>query len=93
MIPAALAACLDRHAEVCALTPYKKVDSRFTHLYTRWVISEEDHSSDHQSIYMRYSKTEINFNDHHSIPMPCQVASDIMATFLDNPFQIEVSIK
>ncbi|KAJ8723366.1 hypothetical protein PYW08_003278 [Mythimna loreyi] len=78
---------------VCNLTdvPIENLKKhRFTHIYTRWTISEEEHNSEQQSLETKRPTNEINFNDHHVVPLPAAVASDIMASFLDIPFQVEL---
>lgn len=70
----------------------KVVCYRFTHLYTKWSVSEEEHSSEQQSLLTKQPKTEVNFNDHHSVPLASAVASDVMARFMDVPFLVEVII-
>nr|XP_021197027.2 uncharacterized protein LOC110381143 isoform X1 [Helicoverpa armigera] len=63
---------------------------RFTHIYTRWTLSEEDHSSERQALNSKKLKTEINFNDHHAVPLSNVLASEIMSIFLDEPFRLEL---
>ena len=55
------------------------------------MISEEEWQSEQQRLQTKHPSTEVNFNDHHSVPLPSAIASDLMATFLDTPFQVEVS--
>ncbi|CAK1555360.1 unnamed protein product [Leptosia nina] len=62
-------------------------DFRITQLYTRWSIYNERHESERQQLK---SKSQINFNDHHTIILEDATASRITAHFLDNPFIIEV---
>ncbi|CAH0587005.1 unnamed protein product [Chrysodeixis includens] len=62
--------------------------NRITHLYTRWSLSDEEHCS--ERIPISPPKTEMDFNDHHSVPLPVIVTSNIMSGFLDDPFQIEL---
>uniref|UniRef100_A0A2A4JG64 Uncharacterized protein n=1 Tax=Heliothis virescens TaxID=7102 RepID=A0A2A4JG64_HELVI len=66
------------------------IKNRFTHLYTRWTLSEEDHCSEPQTLQSKKLKTEINFDDHHSLPLSNVLASEIMCIFLDEPFQVEL---
>ncbi|CAH1636522.1 unnamed protein product [Spodoptera littoralis] len=61
----------------------------FTHIYTRWMVADEDRSSDQISLENKTSKTQINFKDHHAVPLSNASASDVMAIFLEEPFCIE----
>ncbi|XP_064072379.1 uncharacterized protein LOC113400951 [Vanessa tameamea] len=67
------------------LPNFKK--ARITQIYTRWRLNGENHDSEKQNIK---SGNFINFNDHHTIPLQHTKASEITATFLDNPFEIQL---
>lgn len=64
----------------------------FTHIYTRWVVADEDRSSEQISLENITPEAKINFKDHHAVPLANATASDIMAIFLEEPFCIEVKI-
>ncbi|CAH0683170.1 unnamed protein product [Spodoptera exigua] len=66
------------------------VKNNFTHVYTRWTLSDEDWRSEQISLEKRVSNSEVNFNDHHALPLSSAAASDVMATFLEEPFCIEL---
>ncbi|KAJ8723367.1 hypothetical protein PYW08_003279 [Mythimna loreyi] len=63
---------------------------RFTHIYTRWTMSGEEHNSEQELLQTNQVTTDINFNDHHSVPLPNAMVSDLMASFYDEPFQLEL---
>ncbi|KAJ8716600.1 hypothetical protein PYW07_003227 [Mythimna separata] len=63
---------------------------RFTHIYTRWTISGEQHDSELEPLQRKQLITEINFNDHHAVPLPSAMVSYVMGTFHDGPFQLEL---
>ncbi|KAH9630162.1 hypothetical protein HF086_004868 [Spodoptera exigua] len=67
-------------------------DYSFTHVYTRWTLSDEDWRSEQISLEKRVSNSEVNFKDHHALPLSSAAASDVMATFLEEPFCIETKI-
>ncbi|KOB76457.1 Uncharacterized protein OBRU01_05710 [Operophtera brumata] len=60
---------------------------RITQLYTRWKIGEEVHDSEPQPIR---STTEIAFNDHHAIPLPHELVSNVMAGFSDASYEVQL---
>ncbi|KAF9423598.1 hypothetical protein HW555_001153 [Spodoptera exigua] len=66
------------------------VKNNFTHVYTRWTLSDEDWRSEQISLEKRVSNSEVNFKDHHALPLSSAAASDVMATFLEEPFCIEL---
>ncbi|KAJ8716604.1 hypothetical protein PYW07_003231 [Mythimna separata] len=81
------------YVNVCNLTDIPIQDLKkngFTHIYTRWKISDEEHNSEQKSLQTKRPPTEVNFNDHHAVPLQSAVASDIMARFLDIPFRVEI---
>lgn len=59
-----------------------------THLYTQWRCGEEVHKS--QPFPLGPKTQDILFNDHYPVPLPYDIGSAIIATFLDNHFPIEV---
>lgn len=63
---------------------------RITELYTRWTIGEEEHDSERQPIPK--SQNYIAFNDHHAIPLPYELVSNVMAGFYDADYEVQVSI-
>ncbi|CAB3226930.1 unnamed protein product [Arctia plantaginis] len=58
---------------------------KITQLYTKWTISDDVHCSKPQNI-----KNEIDFDDQHAVPLKFEVAGDILSSFLDNAFKIEI---
>uniref|UniRef100_A0A2H1V3K0 SFRICE_026097 n=1 Tax=Spodoptera frugiperda TaxID=7108 RepID=A0A2H1V3K0_SPOFR len=66
------------------------LENNFTHIYTRWVVADEDRSSEQISLENITPGTKINFKDHHAVPLANATASDIMAIFLEEPFCIEL---
>nr|XP_034829190.1 uncharacterized protein LOC117986466 [Maniola hyperantus] len=60
---------------------------RITQVFTRWNIGEEEHDSPKQPIKL---KRTVKFNDHHTVPLQFSKASEITASFLDNPFEIQL---
>ncbi|KAI8421637.1 hypothetical protein MSG28_009634 [Choristoneura fumiferana] len=64
---------------------FKKL--KISQLYTKWSLGGEEHCSEPQ--FFKANK-ELNFNDHHAVPLPCDVAFQIISDFLDTCFQIEL---
>ncbi|XP_059050007.1 uncharacterized protein LOC131845011 isoform X2 [Achroia grisella] len=60
---------------------------RITQLYTRWKIASWKQDS---KVNMIKSKSEIKFQDHHVLPLENAMAAQVTATFLDNPFEIQL---
>ncbi|XP_045769637.1 uncharacterized protein LOC123870397 isoform X2 [Maniola jurtina] len=60
---------------------------RITQVFTRWKIGEEEHDSSKQHI--KLIKT-VKLNDHHTVPLQFSKASEITASFLDGPFEIQL---
>ncbi|XP_063534751.1 uncharacterized protein LOC134744767 [Cydia strobilella] len=60
---------------------------QISHIYTRWSMGEETHDSEHQLIG---NKTTYNFNDHHALPLPCDVAFKIICGLMDDDFCIQL---
>ncbi|XP_050348946.1 uncharacterized protein LOC126772586 [Nymphalis io] len=67
------------------LVKFKK--ARITQIYTRWKLNGEEHDSEKLNIK---SAQTIDFNDHHIVPLQLAKASEVTATFLDNPFEIQL---
>lgn len=61
-----------------------------THLYTKWTCGEEVHTSDNQIVK---KNKNINFCDHHSLPLSSDIGPYIIGTFQEGSFQIEVNEK
>ncbi|CAH2235284.1 jg8271 [Pararge aegeria aegeria] len=61
--------------------------TRISQIFTRWKIGEEEHSSIKQNARLF---TGVKINDHHTVPLQFSNASEITASFLDNPLEIEL---
>ncbi|XP_072932648.1 uncharacterized protein [Epargyreus clarus] len=61
--------------------------ARISQIYTRWTLGDEEHECQAQNIK---SKKNVILNDHHAIPLNISLATEVTATFLDNPFEIQL---
>ncbi|XP_032516591.2 uncharacterized protein LOC116769566 isoform X2 [Danaus plexippus] len=59
----------------------------FNQIYTNWKLYNESHDSPKETMK---SLKPIKFNDHHTFPLPYEVASEIIPIFLSNPFEIQL---
>ncbi|XP_063381318.1 uncharacterized protein LOC134667859 isoform X1 [Cydia fagiglandana] len=60
---------------------------QISHIYTRWSMGEDTHDSEHQLIG---KKTTYDFNDHHVLPLPRDVAFKIVCGLMDDDFRIQL---
>ncbi|XP_052755338.1 uncharacterized protein LOC113509869 [Galleria mellonella] len=60
---------------------------RITQLYTRWTIANWKRDSE---VNLIKNQNEIKFKDHHVLPLHRSVSAQVTATFLDNPFEIQL---
>lgn len=63
-------------------------------MYTRWILKDNIHDSEHRLLTKGKDKNlasgSINFNDHHAIPLPTDLVTEITSTFLEDPYKIQV---
>lgn len=64
-------------------------------MYTRWILKDNVHDSEHRLLTKgnnQHLTSNINFNDHHAIPLPPELVAEITSTFLEDPYKIQVSV-
>lgn len=63
-------------------------------MYTRWILRDNVHDSEHRLLTKGKNKhltrNSINFNDHHAIPLPPELVTEVTSIFLEDSYKIEV---
>ncbi|XP_026318812.1 uncharacterized protein LOC113229440 isoform X2 [Hyposmocoma kahamanoa] len=67
---------------------------RIISLYTRWILKDNVHDSErrllNKGMDQHLTCGSINFNDHHAVPLPPELVTEITSTFLEEPYKIQL---